>query len=63
MEIPESVIERATFFAIRYSNMNNEEEIRNYVRKMLEQKNYVRKMLEQKVLGIQCFGGEVVWKE
>jgi hypothetical protein len=53
MEIPESVIERATFFAIRYSNMNNEEEIRNYV----------RKMLEQKVLGIQCFGGEVVWKE
>ena len=53
MEIPEGVIEKATFFAIRYSNMTDEEDIRVYV----------RKMLEQKVLGIQCFGGEVVWKE
>ena len=53
MEIPEFVVDRATFFAIRFSNMNNEEEI----------KTFVRKLLEQKVLGIQCFGGEVVWKE
>ena len=52
MEIPEGVIERATIFANRYSNMENQEEIRTYV----------RKLLEQKVLGIQCFGGEVVWK-
>ncbi len=53
MEIPEFVVDRATLFAIRFSNMKNEEEI----------KTYVRKLLEQKVLGIQCFGGEVVWKE
>ncbi len=53
MEIPEVVIERAVTFAIRYSNMNNEEEIRTFV----------ETLLKQKVLGIQCFGGEVIWKE
>jgi hypothetical protein len=53
MEIPDFVVDRATFFAIRYSNMNDEEEIRDYI----------ETLLIQKVLGIQCFGGEVIWKE
>ncbi|MHA2390158.1 MAG: hypothetical protein ACXACW_15665 [Candidatus Hodarchaeales archaeon] len=52
MEIPDFVVDRATFFAIRYSNMNNEEEIRDFV----------TALIKQKMLGIQCFGGEVVWK-
>jgi hypothetical protein len=52
MEIPDFVVDRATFFAIRYSNMNNEKEIRDFV----------TALIKQKVLGIQCFGGEVVWK-
>ncbi len=53
MEIPDFVVDRATFFAIRYSNMKDEEEIRDYI----------KALLVQKVLGIQCFGGEVKWKE
>ncbi len=53
MEIPDCVVDRATLFAIRYSNMKDEEETRDYI----------KALLIQKVLGIQCFGGEVIWKK
>jgi hypothetical protein len=60
MEIPEFVVDRATIFAIRFSNMNNEKDNRFYEKEI---RTYVKELIEQKVLGIQCFGGEVVWKE
>lgn len=53
MEVPEFVIDRAMFFAIRYSNMKDEKEIREYM----------EELIRQKVLGIQCYGGEVIWEE
>ena len=53
MEIPEFVVNKGMFFALRYSNINNEEEA----------KNLVKELIERGMRTIHCFGGEVVWKE
>lgn len=53
MEIPESVVNKGMFFALRYSNINNEEEA----------KNLVIELIERGMRTIHCFGGEVTWKE
>lgn len=51
MEIPESVLNRAVDFALRYTNMDDEADIR--IR--------MEKELEAKVRFIRNFGGTVVW--
>lgn len=53
MEIPEFVIDRGMFFALRFSNMTDEEEI----------KELVTEIIERGVRTVNCFGGEVMWKE
>ena len=53
MEIPEFVVLRAIEFALRYSNMKNEAEIRSKV----------TAELESKARFIINFGGEITWRE
>ncbi|MHA1949330.1 MAG: hypothetical protein ACW99G_04980 [Candidatus Thorarchaeota archaeon] len=51
MEIPEAVLDRAVEFALRYTNMDDEVEIRARMRKELESKaNFLKN-----------FGGVVTW--
>lgn len=53
MEIPEFVVLRAIEFALRYSNLKNEVEIRSRV--VAE--------LESKARFITNFGGEIIWRD
>ena len=51
MEIPKEVVDRAVEFAIRYTNMTDEEDIRRRMEKELRSKvNFLRN-----------FGGIVTW--